>query len=201
MAEHYVHLSNTDLENVLQHVWVAGPGTAAPGELLAGDSAEALTKEHALAIAVDLARRSTPAEGGFCTFQPVADGGACPWNLDCHNCDKFVLSGADLLYWRRKREQWRLLAEGAPDDATADYLHRYFEPTARAIDGLEKALAGLGLLDDALALDLRKPQDYFHRVWSTAFRAADLADAGSDEHSEYSDTCTTEGADLEQDIA
>jgi hypothetical protein len=28
----------------------------------------------------------------------------------------------------------------------------------------------LGLLDDALALDLRKPQDYFHRVWSTAFR-------------------------------
>src|SRR2546422_4082497 len=48
------------------------------------------------------------------------------------------------------RSQWRLLAEGAPDDATADYLHRYFEPTARAIDGLEKALAGLGLLDDAL---------------------------------------------------
>lgn len=29
-----------------------------------------------------------------------------PVDLDCHNCDKFVLSGADLLYWRRKREQW-----------------------------------------------------------------------------------------------
>jgi hypothetical protein len=92
-----------------------------------------------------------------------------------------VLSGADLLYWRRKREQWRLLAEGAPDDATTDYLHAYFEPTARAIDGLEKALAGLGLLDDALALDMRKPQDYFHHVWSTAFRASDLAAAGDDE--------------------
>jgi len=91
------------------------------------------------------------------------------------------LSGADLLYWRRKREQWRLLAEGAPDDATASYLHDYFEPTARAIDGLEKALAGLGLLDDALALDLRKPQDYFHRVWSTAFRASALAAAESDD--------------------
>jgi integrase len=179
MAEHYVHLTSSDLENVLQHVWVAGPGTAQPGELLAGDAAP-LTREQAQALAIDLSRRSTPAEGGFCTFQPVVDGGACPWNLDCHNCDKFVLSGADLLYWRRKREQWRLLAEGAPDDATADYLHRYFEPTARAIDGLEKALAGLGLLDDALALDLRKPQDYFHRVWSTAFRAADLADAGQD---------------------
>ena len=156
------------------------PGTASPGELLAGEAAP-LTREQALALAVDLSRRSTPAEGGFCTFQPVVDGGACPWNLDCHNCDKFVLSGADLLYWRRKREQWRLLAEGAPDDATADYLHAYFEPTARAIDGLEKALAGLGLLDDALALDMRKPQDYFHRVWSTAFRAADLAAAGEDE--------------------
>ena len=165
MAEHYVHLSHSDLEDILQHVWVAGPGTASPGQLLAGDAAP-LSPEQAQALAIDLSRRSTPAEGGFCTFQPVVDGGACPWNLDCHNCGKFVLSGADLLYWRRKREQWRLLAEGAPDDATATYLHDYFEPTARAIDGLEKALAGLGLLDDALALDLRKPQDYFHRVWS-----------------------------------
>jgi hypothetical protein len=111
----------------------------------------------------------------------VVDGGACPWDLDCHNCDKFVLSGADLLYWRRKREQWRLLAEGARDDATASYLHGYFEPTARAIDGLEKALAGLGLLDDALALDLRKPQDYFHRVRNIAFLASDLAAAGGQE--------------------
>jgi integrase len=193
MAEHYVHLTQSDLENVLQHVWVAGPGTANPGELLTGDLAP-LTRDQAQALAIDLSRRSTPAEGGFCTFQPVVDGGACPWDLNCHSCDKFVLSGADLLYWRRKREQWRLLAEGAPDDATADYLHAYFEPTTRAIDGLEKALAGLGLLDDALALDLRKPQDYFHRVWSTAFRASDLAAAGQPDQeydageSDYGDT-------------
>ena len=175
MAEHYVHLSNSDLEQVLQQVWVAGPGTTNPGELLTSELTP-MTREQAQALVIDLSRRSTPAEGGFCTFQPVVDGGACPWNLDCHNCDRFVLSGADLLYWRRKREQWRQLAEGAPDDATADYLNRYFEPTARAIDGLEKALAGLGLLDQALALDLRKPQDYFHRVWSTAFRASDLTE-------------------------
>ena len=71
----------------------------------------------------------------------------------------------------------------SPDDATADWLHRCFEPTARAIDGLEEALAGLGLFDQALALDLRKPQDYFPRVWSTAFRASDLADGGgTDQH-------------------
>ncbi|MEV6012483.1 hypothetical protein AB0M29_37520 [Streptomyces sp. NPDC051976] len=129
--------TQSDLEDVLQHVWVAGPGSPSPGEVLT-EPTTPLTREQAQALAIDLSRRSTPAEGGFCTFQPVVDGGACPWNLDCHNCDKFVLSGADLLYWRRKREQWRLLAEGAPDDATADYLHRYFEPTARAIDGLER---------------------------------------------------------------
>jgi hypothetical protein len=105
------------------------------------------------------------------------NGAACPWNLDCQTCDKFVMSGADLLYWRRKQEQWRATAERAP----ADYLHQVFEPTARAIDGLEKALAGLGLLDPALALDLRRPQDYSHRIWSTAFRATDLAEAGDDD--------------------
>jgi hypothetical protein len=170
----------------LQHVWVAGPGTANPGQLLTTGTVP-LTRAHAQALAIDLSRRSTPAEGGFCTFQPVVDGGNCPWNLDCHNCDKFVLSGADLLYWRRKREQWRLLAEGANDDATAAYLQQHFESTARAIDGLEKALAGLGLLDDALALDLRKPQDYFHRVWATVFRANGLAAAGSGQADETSD--------------
>jgi len=179
MAERYVHLAQSDLDSVLEQVWVAGPGSARPGELLAGTGAP-LTREQAQALAIDLSRRSTPAEGGFCTFQPVVDGGACPWNLG-GNCDKFVLSGADLLYWRRKREQWRLVAEGAPDDATASYLHAYFEPTARAIDGLEKALAGLGLLEDALALDMRKPQDYFHRIWSTALRAADLAGHGGED--------------------
>ena len=184
MAEHYVHLSHSDLEDVLQQVWVAGPGAATPGELLVG-GCPPMTRERAQSLAIDLSRRSTPAEGGFCTFQPVVDGGACPWGLDCHNCDKFVLSGADLLYWRRKREQWRQLAEGAPDDATADYLHRYFDPTARAIDGLEKALAGLGLLDQALAVDLRKPQDYFHRIWSTAFRATDLATTAHGENTDH----------------
>ncbi len=174
MAEHYAKVAVCEIEDILAHVWVSCPGAAAPGQLIAG-SAAPMSRPQAQALAVDLARASTPAQGGFCTFQPVVDGGACPWKLDCENCDKFVLSGADLLYWRRKREQWRSIAERAPDDATADYLHQVFEPTARAITGLENALAGLGLLDDALALDLRRPQDYFHRLWSTGFPAADLA--------------------------
>ncbi len=185
MAEHYVHLTSSDLDDVLHRVWVAGPGAADPGKLLTSGTTP-MTAGQAQALAVDLSRRSTPAEGGFCTFQPVVDGGACPWNLNCHSCDKFVMSGADLLYWRRKREQWNSIAERAPDDATADYLHQVFAPTAAAIDGLEGALAGLGLLDQALALDLRRPQDYFQRIWSLGFRVADLtgtsdgASAGGD---------------------
>lgn len=184
MAEHYTHVAISEIEDVLQHVWVAGPGAANPGELLSSPVTP-LDRAQAEALAVDLSRRSTPTQGGFCTFQPVVSGGACPWNLDCENCDKFVLSGADLLYWRRKREQWRSIAERAPDDATANYLHHVFEPTAKAIDGLEKALAGLGLLDDALAVDLRRPQDYFQRLWNLGFRASDLANASTDaDHAE-----------------
>jgi integrase len=173
MAEHYAKVSHSDLDDLLSAVWVAGPGSASPGELLSGNAAP-ISRQEAMTLALDLSRRSTPAEGGFCTWQPVVDGGACPWNLDCANCDKFVLSGADLLYWRRKQEQWRSLAERAPTDEVADFLHKAFEPTARAIEGLEKALAGLGLLDQALALDLRRPQDYFQRIWAVNFRASDL---------------------------
>ncbi|QFZ24508.1 site-specific integrase [Saccharothrix syringae] len=174
MTERYAKIALSEIEDVLQHVWVTGPGSPIPGQALS-TGIEPMDRARAEALAVDLARRSTPAEGGFCTFQPVVQGHRCPWNLDCHNCDKFVLSGADLLYWRRKREQWRAIAERAPDDATADYLHQVFAPTGRAIDGLEKALAALGLLDDALSLDMRRPQDFFNRVWSTSFPAADLA--------------------------
>ncbi|MEU8151545.1 hypothetical protein [Nonomuraea sp. NPDC048901] len=137
-----------------------------------------LPPEEARALVLDLNRRSTPADGGICTYQVVVDGGACPWKLDCENCDKFVMTGADLLYWRRKREHWYSLAERAPNDDMADWLHKIFEPTARAIDGLERALAGLGLLEDALALDMRRPQDYFHRLWSTGFKISELAVIG-----------------------
>jgi integrase len=180
MAEHYTKVAGSELDDILQVVWVAGPGTPNPGTLLSTDLTAPLDRHKALALAVNLSRSSTPAEGGFCTFQPVVDGGACPYKLDCENCDRFVMSGADLLYWRRKQEQWRSIAERAPDDVTADYLHKVFEPTALAIAGLEKALAGLGLLDDALALDLRRPQDYFHRVWNVGFLASDLKDVAEE---------------------
>ena len=108
-----------------------------------------------------------------------------------------MLSGADLLYWRRKREQWCSIAERAPDDATADWLHKVFAPTAAAIDGLEAALAGLSLLDDALALDLRRPQDYFQRIWNIGFRATQLASACADADPIPDDPPDADGDELE----
>ncbi|MFG2630664.1 hypothetical protein [Streptomyces sp. NPDC048473] len=137
-------------------------------------------------MAVDVGRRCTPTLGGLCTAQVVVDGGKCPRNLDCDNCDKLVMTGADLLYWRRRREHWYSVAERAPDDATAEYLHKIFEPTAQAIDDLERALAGLGLLDQALAMDLRRPQDYFSHMWNTGFPVAGLA-ADSDDFDDEED--------------
>ncbi len=110
-----------------------------------------------------------------------------------------MLSGADLLYWRRKREQWYSIAERAPDDATASWLHEVFAPTAAAIDGLEAALAGLGLLDDALSLDLRRPQDYFQRVWNTGFRATQLASASADADPAPDDQPDANGDQLQED--
>jgi len=88
MAEHYAKVSHSDLDDLLSAAWVAGPGSASPGELLSGNAAP-ISRQEAMTLALDLSRRSTPAEGGFCTWQPVVDGGACPWNLDCANCDKW----------------------------------------------------------------------------------------------------------------
>src|ERR1700677_131950 len=112
MAEHYVHLASTDpaLEDALNAIWVSGPGAAEPGMVLSAGPGD-MTPEQAQALMIDLTRTSTPAEGGFCTFQPVIRGGACPRNLNCHSCENFVMSGADLLYWRRKQEQWATLGE------------------------------------------------------------------------------------------
>lgn len=34
MAEHYAQVAVSDIEDVLAHVWVTGPGATAPGTLL-----------------------------------------------------------------------------------------------------------------------------------------------------------------------
>lgn len=75
----------SEVEDILRHVWVAGQGASRPGELLSGE-VTTMKRQQAEALVIDLSRHSTLAAGGFCTFQPV-DGNACPWNLNCRNCD------------------------------------------------------------------------------------------------------------------
>jgi hypothetical protein len=55
-----------------------GPSVAASGARLPvrvsrdlSSPATPLTRDQARALAIDMSRRSTPADGGFCTFQPV----------------------------------------------------------------------------------------------------------------------------------
>ena len=170
MAEHYVHIAGSDLDDLLARVWVAGPGARNPGEPLPGITTP-LSQQAAEAMAVNVGRRCTPTLGGLCIEQVVVDGGRCPKKnkLDCDNCDKLVMTGADLLYWQAQTRAVALHRRTGARRRHRRLPHKVFEPTARAIDGLEKALAGLGLLDQALALDLRRPQDYFHRLWNIGF--------------------------------
>jgi Arc/MetJ family transcription regulator len=71
-----------------------------------------------------------------------------------------------------------------------DYIERIKEQygvrsKTEAVDLALRRLAVIPMtLDEALAMDLRKPQDYFQRVWSTAFRAADLATPANEPDSE-----------------
>src|SRR5260370_7008313 len=91
-------------------------------------------------MGVNVGRRCTPTLGGLCIEQVVVDGGRCPKKnkLDCDNCDKLVMTGADLLYWRRNPGQWHPIAQRAPYDATPGYLHTVFLTTSPAIDRLPK---------------------------------------------------------------
>ncbi len=56
------------------------------------------------------------------------------------------------------------------------YMHEVFESTARAIDGLEKAVEAADLLEETLALDPRRPRTTSAAAGATAFQALDLAD-------------------------
>lgn len=178
MTEHYVHVVNEDLERVLQQVWVEGPGASTPGAALpqsrdslgrAGKSGP--NENHGKsATMIDLLRASSPTQGGVCTFQPVVRGAECPWSLDCEGCKHFVLTGADLNYWRRKQEQWRILAENAPDESVRDYMHAIWKPMGEALKGLEGALLERSLLQEAENLDLRRPQDFFRPLWNYGYK-------------------------------
>jgi integrase len=171
MSEHYVTLAGDFVEPYLQQVWVRGAGSAEPGELVLQPSD--LDASFVQRKLIDLA--ALPTEHGLCVYKPVVGGADCPFGRKCHDCEHFVLTGADYSYWKRQQERWTTWAEGAPNDATRDYIYGIFDKSSKAIEGLEKALATLGLLEEAMEVDLRNPyQDFFEPIWNQGFIAKDL---------------------------
>lgn len=173
MSEHYTLISSSKIEPYLQQVWVKGPGSSAPGELVRTPDSSTQSAIHSKLI--DIA--ALPTEGGLCTFKPVVGGAECPRGRRCSECEDFVLTGADYAYWKRQEERWASYAENAPDDSSRTYVYGLFQSSSLAIAGLERALSTLGLLEQAKNVDLRNPyQDFFDPIWNHGWRVSDLID-------------------------
>lgn len=176
MADSYVLIAGSQVEPFLQQVWVTGPGAAQPGQVVLTPTATERNTAHQLLV--DLA--AVPTEHGLCTFKPVVGGFDCPFGRNCHSCEHFVLTGADYGYWKRQEQRWAVMAEGAPDTTTRDYIYASFARSSQALAGLEKALHALGLLDQAKDIDLRSPQqDFFDPIWRQGWRTGDLLQIGA----------------------
>src|SRR5699024_5039581 len=145
MTQHYLHYSQDDLANALAAVWVEGPGASKPGRAVSLTSKKSAGEVSV--SSVDLVSSIARMEGGSFTYQPFVSRGDCMKDLDCSACPKYVLTGGDLLYWRRKREQWDELVEAAPNAESREYLREKFKPFEAAIAGLERVLAERNLLD------------------------------------------------------
>jgi integrase len=176
--EHYARYSDASMIRHLQQVWAAGPGTDKPGTILLRPVDVSTTDGSAAAARIDLS--VVPVEHGLCRYGPVVGGKSCPYNKNCTNgpqgpCEHFVLTGADLAYWERKRDAAFHFAEGAPNDEARDYILSQWHSWERVLSGLRQALDELGLLEQAEKLDLRSPvHDYFDPAFSTGWTLTHL---------------------------
>lgn len=158
---HYARYSDDNVVRHLRQVWTAGPGMDQPGKvLLTPVAASGLGSKAAVANRIDLS--VIPVEHGLCRYGPVVGGSDCPASKNCSSgpngpCPHFVLTGADLSYWERKRDAAYHFAEGAPSGEARDYILGEWKPWEDVLAGLREALAELGLLDAAERLDLRSP--------------------------------------------
>ncbi|WP_067469056.1 tyrosine-type recombinase/integrase [Nocardia amamiensis] len=179
---HYANYNNDTMTRHLQQVWAASPGMDKPGTILLRPTD--LTSDNPAAAAVRIDLTVVPVEHGLCRYGPVVGGAACPYGKNCSDgpkgpCEHFVLTGADLAYWERKRDAAVHFAEGAPTDEARDYILSQWEPWEPVLTGLRQALDELGLLEAAEKLDLRSPvHDYFNPLFSTGFRLPHLNSPG-----------------------
>lgn len=175
---HYANYSNDAVARRLQQVWVAGPGVDKPGTILLRPND--ITTENPAAASSRIDLTIIPVEHGLCRYGPVVGGAGCPFSKNCTDgingpCEHFVLTGADLSYWERKRDAAYHFAEGAPTDDARDYILSRWHPWEPVLAGLREALGELGLLEAAETLDLRSPvHDYFDPIFATGWTAAHL---------------------------
>ncbi|WP_433208822.1 tyrosine-type recombinase/integrase [Nocardia sp. CA-107356] len=170
---HYASYSDDTMSRHLQRIWAAGPGMDKPGTILLRPTELKADNPAAAAARIDLS--VVPVEHGLCRYGPVVGGASCPYGKNCSDgpkgpCEHFVLTGADLAYWERKRDAAAHFAEGAPTDEARDYILTQWEPWEPVLTSLRQALEELGLLEAAEQLDLRSPvHDYFDPLFSTGF--------------------------------
>jgi integrase len=175
---HYAKYNDANMIRHLQQVWTAGPGMDKPGTVLLRPSDISSGDRSAAQARIDLA--VVPVEHGLCRYGPVVGGKSCPFEKNCTSgpngpCEHFVLTGADLAYWERKRDAAFHFAEGAPTVEARDYILARWRPWEPALAGLRDALHELGLLEEAENLDLRTPvQDYFGPLFATGWKPAHL---------------------------
>jgi integrase len=174
---HYARYNDDTVTRHLQKVWAAGPGTDKPGTILLKPT-DILTTNNGGPVPIDLS--VIPVEHGLCRYGPVVHGNSCPFNKNCTGgrkgaCEHFVLTGADLAYWERKRDTAFHFAEGAPSDEARDYILGQWQPWEPVLAGLRHALDDLGLLEAAENLDLRVPaHDYFDPLFSMGWTMQSL---------------------------
>lgn len=175
---HYANYNNDSMTRHLQQVWTAGPGMDKPGTILLRPTDLNTDDPTAAAARIDLTM--VPVEHGLCRYGPVVGGAHCPFGKNCSDgpngaCEHFVLTGADLAYWERKRDTAYHFAEAAPTDEARDYILSQWHPWEPVLTGLRGALAELGLLEKAESLDLRTPvHDYFDPLFTTGWHVAQL---------------------------
>jgi integrase len=171
---HYAKYNSDTMTRHLQQVWAASPGMDKPGAILLRPTDLKTDNPAAAAARIDLT--VVPVEHGLCRYGPVIGGAQCPRAKNCSAgpqgpCEHFVLTGADLAYWERKRDAATHFAEGAPTDEARDYILSQWEPWEPVLTNLREALDELGLLEAATDLDLRSPvHDYFDPLFATGWQ-------------------------------
>lgn len=175
---HYANYNNESMTRHLKQLWAAGPGMDKPGTILLRPTEVKADDTRAAVARIDLT--VVPVEHGLCRYGPVVGGAQCPFEKNCSSgpkgpCEHFVLTGADLAYWERKRDAAYHFAEGAPTDEARDYILSQWHPWEPVLTALREALAELGLLEEAEELDLRTPvHDYFDPLFATGWPVAQL---------------------------